>query len=202
MTISSVCPKCGMTKKSGKMSCCGLGGSWFGNCGSAGGTKLDHTWYEGLHACKARRQSKAVIGQQLKEARKQKDDSSNGNDFMAAKPLAFTSGQMPDAPPIIAPDHMPANTLTTYAAFTIKSEQNTAAVTMAISMSANLSTATPNITTGDAPNTTSLRMVHNDVSAHTSYLSRMYTSVGHRCSYKSLGYRSVVCLSAIVGIIY
>ena len=65
VTVSSVCPKCGIAKRSGKSSCCGRGGSWFGNCGSTGDTKVDHTWYEGLQACKARTQSKTVIGQQL-----------------------------------------------------------------------------------------------------------------------------------------
>ena len=47
------------------MSCCGRGGSWFKNCGSSGNTKLQHTWYEGIQACKARSQSKTVVGHQL-----------------------------------------------------------------------------------------------------------------------------------------
>ena len=61
-TISSVCPKCGIIAKSGKISCCGHSGSWFGNCGSAGNVKLDHTWYAGIHACKTLSQPKAAIG--------------------------------------------------------------------------------------------------------------------------------------------
>merc|ERR1712203_897227 len=63
-TITSVCPKCGTIAKSGKSSCCGRGGSWFKNCGSAGNTKLEHTWHEGMHACTARRQSGMAVGQQ------------------------------------------------------------------------------------------------------------------------------------------
>merc|ERR1712037_324506 len=41
-TMSLVCPKCATIKKSGKMSCCGRGGSWYKNCGAAGNIKLDH----------------------------------------------------------------------------------------------------------------------------------------------------------------
>ena len=48
---TSFCPKCGIIKRSGKASCCGHGGSWFENCGSANNQKLDHTWYEGVRAC-------------------------------------------------------------------------------------------------------------------------------------------------------
>ena len=43
---------CGVTKKSGKHSCCAPGGSWFQNCGDFGDSKFDHTWFEGIQACK------------------------------------------------------------------------------------------------------------------------------------------------------
>ena len=57
MTVSSVssssgCRKCGASKKSGKHSCCAPGGAWFKNCGDAGDTLFDHTWSEGIQACK------------------------------------------------------------------------------------------------------------------------------------------------------
>ena len=65
MSVSPVCLKCGIIKKSGKTSCCGRGGSWFRNCGGAGVSKLRHTWYEGIQTCKTRPQSKAVIEQYL-----------------------------------------------------------------------------------------------------------------------------------------
>ena len=61
--ISLVCFKCGIIATSGKISCCGRGGSWFGNCGVAGKTTFDHKWSEGFEACKARSKSKTVIGQ-------------------------------------------------------------------------------------------------------------------------------------------
>ena len=50
--ISATCPKCGIIKKSGKHSCCARGGAWFKNCGEVGDTKFDHTWTEGIQACK------------------------------------------------------------------------------------------------------------------------------------------------------
>ena len=62
--IVSVCPKCGTIRRSGKSSCCGRGGSWFGNCGSADSTKVEHRWYEGLEACKTRTQLKTVSGEE------------------------------------------------------------------------------------------------------------------------------------------
>ena len=49
---SNLCPKCGTVKKSGKYSCCARDGAWFKNCGDAGDTNVDHTWAEGIQACK------------------------------------------------------------------------------------------------------------------------------------------------------
>ena len=61
-TGKSACPTCGTIQKSGKPSCCGHGGSWFKRCGGGGNRNLDHSWHEGIKACKA--QSQPVIGQQ------------------------------------------------------------------------------------------------------------------------------------------
>ena len=61
--INAVCPKCGLSMRSAKMSCCGRGGSWFGNCGSAVNANFGHTWYEGIRACEARLLSAAVVQQ-------------------------------------------------------------------------------------------------------------------------------------------
>ena len=49
--VSSICPKCGEMKKSGRGSCCARGGAWFKNCGDAGDTQFDHSWSEGIQAC-------------------------------------------------------------------------------------------------------------------------------------------------------
>ena len=46
------CTNCGVVKKSGKRSCCARGGAWFQNCGDNGNTNFDHTWSEGIQACK------------------------------------------------------------------------------------------------------------------------------------------------------
>ena len=51
-TISPACTQCGILKKSGKHSCCARGGAWFKNCGDAGDSNFDHTWVEGIQACK------------------------------------------------------------------------------------------------------------------------------------------------------
>jgi len=49
---TSACSKC-FASQSGKLSCCASGGSWFNKCGKAGDSKFDHTWAEGVEACKA-----------------------------------------------------------------------------------------------------------------------------------------------------
>ena len=48
------CPKCGIVKKSKQPSCCAPGGAWFKNCGDPGDSKFDHTWLEGMEACKSK----------------------------------------------------------------------------------------------------------------------------------------------------
>merc|ERR1712037_210477 len=64
---SSTCAVCGSVKKSRKKSCCGRGGSWYKNCGSAGNKrskKIGHTWFEGIQVCKQQRaQYKAALGE-------------------------------------------------------------------------------------------------------------------------------------------
>ena len=122
MTSSSVCDKCGITKKSGKITCCGRGGSWFDKCGGAGDTKVDHTWHEGLQACKARAQSSIVIGQQLKSVLQVTDNNINGSGdanskpvITGGKPLSLTSAAMMGATQSV-------NTSTAYASSTPNSQ--------------------------------------------------------------------------------
>ena len=55
-----MCLKCGTTQKSGKLSCCARGGAWFKKCGDAGDTEFDHTWVEGMQACKGSRSAVLV----------------------------------------------------------------------------------------------------------------------------------------------
>ena len=54
VSSSNGCPKCSTVKKSGMRSCCARGGGWFKNCGDVGDTKFDHTWAEGIQACKSK----------------------------------------------------------------------------------------------------------------------------------------------------
>ena len=53
-TTSPVCSACGAFVESGQRSCCARGGGWHGNCGGAGDAKFDHTWFEGIQACKGK----------------------------------------------------------------------------------------------------------------------------------------------------
>ena len=50
--VTGVCSKCGFVKTSGKRSCCARGGAWFKNCGDSKNIKFDHTWAQGIQACK------------------------------------------------------------------------------------------------------------------------------------------------------
>ena len=50
----SACPKCGTFKDSDKRSCCARGGAWFNKCGNDGDFNFDHTWFEGIQACKSK----------------------------------------------------------------------------------------------------------------------------------------------------
>ena len=50
--ITPICPKCAAIKTSGKFSCCAPGGAWFENCGASDNSNADHTWVEGVQACK------------------------------------------------------------------------------------------------------------------------------------------------------
>ena len=49
-----MCPNCGTFKRSGRVSCCAPGGAWYKNCGDAGSRKSDHSWFEGVEACKCK----------------------------------------------------------------------------------------------------------------------------------------------------
>ena len=49
---SPVCPRCAMVKRSGKLSCCARSGSWYKNCARTSDSAFEHTWNEGLAACR------------------------------------------------------------------------------------------------------------------------------------------------------
>ena len=113
----SICSKCGTIKKSGKLSCCGRGGSWLGNCGSAGNANLGHTWYEGIQACKDR-QFQATVGQQLHVFQPKSDifsdDTSIGMDSkvvtVATQMFASTVAKMSTPMSVATPITLPADT--------------------------------------------------------------------------------------------
>ena len=53
--ISPACPKCVKMKKSDELSCCvrGGAGAWFDKCSNPGDSEFEHTWGEGMQACKS-----------------------------------------------------------------------------------------------------------------------------------------------------
>ena len=59
-TNRSTCPKCGTFEKSGRVSCCAPGGTWFKKCGGAGNRNVDHRWFEGLETCKRKFKAKRM----------------------------------------------------------------------------------------------------------------------------------------------
>ena len=131
-TISSECPRCGTITKSGKMSCCGRGGSWVKSCGRAGKTKLQHTWYEGIQSCKSRSQPKTAIGLKLDTARQNGLDSSQGVNMVnyravitTTKTFPFTSANtstpMPYTTSIVSSAYTPSNVSITTTAHTLTS---------------------------------------------------------------------------------
>ena len=52
LATRKTCPKCGTLKKTTRLSCCARGGAWFERCGDTSDIKFDHTWVEGIQACK------------------------------------------------------------------------------------------------------------------------------------------------------
>ena len=51
--IEPACPSCGTTTDN-EPSCCARGGTWFQKCGSKDDPDTEHTWNEGIEACKPR----------------------------------------------------------------------------------------------------------------------------------------------------
>jgi len=90
--VSSTCAKCGTVGKSRRQSCCGRGGSWFRDCGSAGNKKVGHTWFEGIKACKAKNKNKAQSKRAIGEESADSSDGAVEAIVTTAKKFAFTSG--------------------------------------------------------------------------------------------------------------
>ena len=91
MIIVSACPRCGTIDKSGTMSCCGRGGSWFKLCGVGSSAKLQHTWYEGIQACKARSKSKTATGHQVNVVQQKGADFSQSAGMTSYKAVIAAS---------------------------------------------------------------------------------------------------------------
>ena len=117
MGMDLICPECGIIDKSGKRSCCGRGGSWFGNCGSFRNASRTYTWYDGIRVCKAR-QFQAELGLQRRSSQPRSDassdDESMGVDFnvviAAARVFASSPGNTSTPMPVPRPVPLPAKT--------------------------------------------------------------------------------------------
>ena len=48
---ATTCPKC-VANDVGTRTCCARGGGWYRTCGKKGDSKAEHTWDEGLRACR------------------------------------------------------------------------------------------------------------------------------------------------------
>ena len=160
------------------MSCCGQGGSWFGNCGGTGGIKLGHTWHEGLQACKIRAQSKTVVKQHLNDAQQESNGFFDGDNnpksktvSSAVKPLTFSSAQMLNALAI----RTPATTFRAYGTSTTNSKPITPATIAITSTPANVSLAALVTSTANVSITPSLHISKR----HSSY-SVLMTALVHR----------------------
>ena len=127
--ISALCPKCGFISQSGKSTCCGRGGSWFGNCGgSAGNVRLGHTWSEGVQACKAR-DFRLVVDQHQHASDPKSNTTSDEDKAVIVTPNIFTSASANTLTPMLgmAPTTAPTNTsipTSTYNASTSSSKAN------------------------------------------------------------------------------
>ena len=55
-----ICPKCGTFEESGRVRCCAPGGAWHKNCGGAGNRNADHTWFDGVEACRRKSTANAM----------------------------------------------------------------------------------------------------------------------------------------------
>ena len=92
MPMGPVCSECGIIRKSSrKFSCCAPGGSWFENCGRFSNADLEHTWYEGVQACKA--QYHVVMGQQMHAFQPKRNDTASDDVItdMDSKAVIVTS---------------------------------------------------------------------------------------------------------------
>ena len=140
----TVCPKCGTLEKSGKASCCGRGGSWFGHCESAGSAQLGHTWLEGIEACKTRPQFKTAMKKQRNAAQQlnfERAIATKSQEVITAATM-FRFKSFNASTPIVMPAETPTSTLDISS-----TEYDTGkTTTMAISKPTEMATRTTTIT--------------------------------------------------------
>ena len=137
-TVSLVCPKCGIIKKSGKKSCCGRDGSWFGKCGAAGKAKLPYKWSDGLLACEARSQFNKFIGEQVHGAQSQSNHHSDDTGSAHSKAVIAAPNTF-----LLAPVKMPTPMLEKTPVITPPDMSTNASINVPTTMSMRTSTKSP-----------------------------------------------------------
>ena len=125
--INSACSECGTIKKSGKLSCCGRGGSWFGICRSDGNTNLGHTWYEGIQACKAQQFQSAVVQQPHAYQAKRNVSVDDASIVMKPKGVIVTAQLLVSTPVNMSTSKPAATTTTVHASTSILMPANMSA---------------------------------------------------------------------------
>ena len=142
----SVCSKCATIGRSGKSSCCGRGGSWFGNCGNAGDTTVEHRWYEGLQVCRTGSGQESIVAEEMNSSDGVGNETSEAvilattkfevNSTDTSTPIPFINHPM--IPAANASIDVPITTLTSSV---VPMSVTTAVSTTIISTSANATTA-------------------------------------------------------------
>ena len=148
MPMHLVCPDCGIIHKSGKRSCCGHGGSWFGKCGISGHENNKHTWSEGIRACKVPL-SKGAVGQQLHASQAKSNTSSDKTSMgTSLNVVIVTAHMLASTPPdTLTPITMRTNTSITTSVRKPRTtyEENSASSTTIAHTSAETSVPKPTI---------------------------------------------------------
>ena len=179
--IGLVCPECGTIKKSGKLSCCGRGGSWYGNCGSAGNMNLGHTWQEGIRVCKDRHVQAVVLHTLQSKQNASSDDANVALASITVDAFAFIPATTLTSLPLTTPMAVIANKPITTSAQTSVSYDTgrpmPQAVTETIHTPVSMSTSTTTIPPANLTMIKWVRSALTDISMTTSSQTSASTSV-------------------------
>ena len=148
--VNPICLKCGAIEKTGKLSCCARGGSWYGKCGSILSAKLLHTWSEGIEACEA------AVGQPELIVEQKVNRSPNDGRMIISPKAAITTAHVPASTPtniqmsainsvtMYSNTSMKALSITSMKALGITSRKPLSIASKRVSMDTSMLAAVPN----------------------------------------------------------